>query len=118
MIPSLSSLWDSTANLYSRFGLKPSVKNAENGILEECLEVLEQLRLDTMELESLSEEVVDTIVVLISAMLARGLTLKDMERAMIKVMNKNNAKNWNTHVIFNEKITKREKVIATYENSD
>lgn len=110
------NLWISTTNLYDRFDLKPSLKNATNGIVEESAELLEEL--NQANPENVAEEFADLMVVGISGMLARGLTLKDLERGMLKVINKNDSKNHNTHVVYNHKITKKEKVVTNNEGFD
>lgn len=115
MIATLSNLFESTANLYDRFGLKPSIENARNGIVEESLEVIAEL--EQYDPSHLAEEVVDLFVVAISALLSRGLDERDLNRAMQVVINKNNAKNSSTHIVHKSKITRIDKV-ANFHDTD
>lgn len=109
----LFDLWQATNNLYERFELAPSVTNAINGLIEESAEVIEELkREDNMYRNmELTQEVADTFVVLISGMLAKGLSYSDLEMGIQMVINKNNRKSLDTHIVHNHKITKKEKLI-------
>lgn len=115
MVTTLLQLWNSTESLYRRFALQPNIKNAVNGIVEESAEVIEAISEENA--EHLAEEVADTIVVLISACLARGLTYKELEKGILKVTSKNDAKNHRTHIVFNDKISRIEKVIVSETDS-
>lgn len=115
MIPSLNDLWESTENLYDRFETHPTSQGSAKLIMEECAEMLAEL--SQFDKANLAEEFADVIVVGIGALMSKGLTMKDLERAMLKVIIKNDSKNHDTHIIYNGKITRKEKV-ANHHDSD
>lgn len=113
MTPLLFNLWHSTSHLYHRFDLKPNVTNAINGLIEESAEVIAELKKEDNMYHNLElpMEVADCFVVLISGMLAKGLSYSDLEMGIQMVIDKNNKKTSDTHVVHNYKITKKEKLI-------
>lgn len=108
----LYTLWRSTLNLYERFSFLPSIENARHGILEESYETVDAL--NSKDVSHYADELVDILVFGISGLLALGGTIADLDSAIDRVITKNDAKTNDTHVLYNNKITKRTK-IAQYE---
>lgn len=105
----LERLFDSTLNFHQRF--KNRLPNQD--------EVLEPLKEEFNEVEyafyhqsnaELAEEVVDLWVTTIGLMMARGITLYNIERAIERVAAKNDLKDHTTHQI-NERTGKIERKV-------
>lgn len=107
----LEQLFASTQDLYRRFNFTPSFINARKGLIEEAHEAANELLAGDTHPQAYLEELADLIVVGFSGMLTHGFVLEDLDDAIRKVIEKNDAKNHDTHTVYNNKITRRSKIV-------
>lgn len=118
----LKKIWISTANLYERFGLSHTVDNGIKGMTEEINEVFDamaKLGVDEDNLgkrQDLAQEAIDLLVTVMSALMAMNIQYAELEYAANAVIQKNDAKSHITHVVYNNKITRKDKVANHFEN--
>lgn len=104
----LNELWDSTANLYTRFDVTPTVENTSLVFREEARELL--LAQASEPDENVAEECADVLVTALGVLMSRGITLGELDRAIMKVVAKNDAKTHATHHLNTDgKIARRAK---------
>lgn len=111
----LHKLWDSTAAFHKRFGTmeEPDFEDAQMRVLfEEFYEFIDAMRKGYGQ----ASEFADFIVVGMGLLMASGYKLEQLQAAMTRVAEKNDAKTLETHAKDNKgKVAKRE---ATTGNGD
>jgi phosphoribosyl-ATP pyrophosphohydrolase len=96
----LKMLWDSTANFHKRFNKFPPILNsALYAFREEVKEV--EYAAEFQSNAEICEEIADAVVTMFGLAMAKGIGFKNIEDAIATVLNKNNAKNRQTHVVDN-----------------
>lgn len=90
-------LWISTRNLHQRFGIVPEIERQVPLVVEEMNEAIAAARFEDD--LALTQEIVDSVVVLMGLAMARGVALDDLHDAMNAVIRKNDAKTHLTHAI-------------------
>lgn len=109
----LRTLWNSTQNLLSRFGLKAQTDAQLRKVVEEVYEfAVEVNKPESWKLDSESElkEAADVIVTVLSVVQSRGWSFEDLERAVEAVVEKNAAKTHDTHEVMNGMIVRRKDI--------
>lgn len=101
----LRELYQSTHNLYKRFGLKPTKGAVHRKLVEEVAEVVHELYQGND--YALVHEIADAIVTLLGVAINRNIPVELVENAMAQVADKNNAKTQETHEVRNGMITKK-----------
>lgn len=116
MIDALDHLWQSTSDLYERFGLSPSStppKSRRKFFMEEVGELIEASALEEdlpgHRQNGLCEEAADVIVTTLGLLQAHGVALHELEAAIQAVVDKNDAKTLDTHALVDGKITRKQK---------
>lgn len=107
-------LYRSSRNLIERFEVEEDPDTAWLKFEEEVKELREVIEVDGVEAyydtDALAEEAVDVMVTLINLLGAEGIEIADLSAAMVRVIEKNDAKNHDTHVLFDGLITRRSKL--------
>lgn len=93
----LTAVWQSTAALYERFGLKPNVQNTTEVFSEETAELLHAAMLESPVNTAL--EAADVIVTALGICMARGVTLDEVVAAIRATVAKNDDKTHETHAV-------------------
>lgn len=93
----LAAVWQSTAALYERFGLKPTVNNTTMVFSEETAELLHAALLESPANTAL--EAADVIVTALGVCMARGVALEEVAAAIQATVAKNDAKTHETHKV-------------------
>lgn len=93
----LNKLWMSTVSLYFRFHVTPTVENTSMVFREEARELL--LAQAGEPDENVAEECADVLVTALGVLLSRGIALAELERAIMRVVAKNDAKTHETHFV-------------------
>lgn len=101
---SLQALWDSTANLYARFGLVPIADVARRVFMEEVGEfmvahVQAQNATNVGVSQALVEEAADVLVTTLGMLMAYTQTPDALRDAIQRVIAKNDAKTLDTHEV-------------------
>jgi len=105
----LTRLYLSTDDLYARFGLRPTREATLAKLAEEARELTDAVVYDAP-YEAIAEEAVDVLVCVLGVCIAAGITLHDVTRAVERVIEKNNAKTWDTHTVLDKLIVRRSKL--------
>jgi NTP pyrophosphatase (non-canonical NTP hydrolase) len=111
----LARLWQSTLDLYERFGLDEpgavEIQARERFLNEEFLELIRESVisdvLEIIETKHLLEEAADVLVTLVGLLQAHQIDLPSLEAACEFVAQKNDAKTLDTHEYIAGKIRKR-----------
>ena len=99
----LKDVWESSTGLLKRFDLIPSAKKSYLKFQEEISEMQEALyklsgnRKNIPYKQDAAEEVADVIVTALNVAYTAGLSIEDIEKALSKVIEKNDAKDHTTH---------------------
>lgn len=109
----IERLWNSTADLYQRFGLDAPMPDRVYKFREEVDEFLNEV--DALEYSgvALMEEASDVVVTIIGILQKRGVRPEWLWEEFEKVAQKNDAKTLDTHVIHNGLITRKDKLNGT-----
>lgn len=102
----LHDLWYSTQDLFKRFNLKPSTDAQMRKFFEEVYEFSKEVN-QNREKEKIVQELVDVIVVGMAVCQNLGVSYDDLDNAVWYVIEKNNAKNLNTHEVKNDMIVRK-----------
>lgn len=102
-------LFRSTAALYARFEVEPTLENTSRRFFEEVCEFKEACDYgeftDAMDL--IADEAADVLVTTIGMLLAAGVGAKALQAAIERVIVKNDSKTHTTHELVNGKITRK-----------
>lgn len=101
----MQDLWQSTEDLFARFGLQQTPRAALAKFAEEVGEFRAEVRWGTK--ADVAEELVDVVVTAFAAAMARELTWDDIEAARQRVIDKNNAKTTETHEVRGGMVARR-----------
>ena len=99
----LKDVWESSTGLLKRFDLIPSPKKAYLKFQEEIAELQEALfklsgnKRNMPFKQDAAEELADCLVTLLNVGYAAGLSIEDIEAALIKTIDKNDMKSHATH---------------------
>ncbi|MEL6270112.1 MAG: MazG nucleotide pyrophosphohydrolase domain-containing protein [Chloroflexota bacterium] len=97
----LRDLIRSTLSFYERFGVKPQLEAATLVFSEEVDEFIEAAH-DAESVDHIAEEAADVLVTVIGLCEAAGVPQEKLIEQVYAVINKNNAKTWDTHEINSE----------------
>jgi NTP pyrophosphatase (non-canonical NTP hydrolase) len=96
----------STREFYDRFDYVPQVESAVRNFQEEVAELIEAAG-DGTNPDHIAEEAADVFVTAIGVCYASGIDVEKIIQQLYKVVDKNDAKNHDTHVLENGKIRRR-----------
>lgn len=107
----LRSLWSSTESLHRRFDVYPPDSNRQmDYVYLELSEFSAEVFRHKNPPSTAAEELVDVIVTLFGVAMGHSVAYSDIENAMQRVIDKNNAKTDVTHVVMDNQIIRRDKV--------
>lgn len=110
-------LWASTEALYERFGLDAATtppSKRRRIFMEEVTELLEESAWDdashptARRTAEVCNEAADVVVTVMGLLQAHGIYFDELESAIDRIINKNNAKTDATHALVNGKITRKQ----------
>ena len=105
----LTRLYLSTDDLYARFGLLPTREATLAKLAEETAELTEAVTFDAPS-QAIEEEAADAIVTVLGVCIAVGITMRYLARAVERVIEKNDAKTPETHIVRDGLIVRRSKL--------
>ncbi len=103
----LRDLASSTREFYDRFDYVPQVESAVRNFQEEVAELIEAAQ-DGTNPDHIAEEAADVFVTAIGVCYASGIDVERLIQQVYTVVDKNDAKNHDTHVLTNGKIRRRQ----------
>lgn len=104
MNDALKQLWDSTYELPRRFSLRVSDDAQMRKFFEEVYEFTKAIELGSIHAR---HEAVDVLVTMMLRMQLQGVTYEDFERAVMIVIDKNDAKTPETHCVIDGMIKRK-----------
>lgn len=105
----LGDLARSTLAFYERFDVQPDVAGAIRNFREEADELVEAASTGE-DIDHIAEEAADVFVTAIGVCWSRGVDVEKLIEQVYAVIDKNDAKTHETHVLVNGKITRRSKL--------
>ncbi|MFZ0545330.1 MAG: MazG nucleotide pyrophosphohydrolase domain-containing protein [Candidatus Promineifilaceae bacterium] len=102
----LRDLAQSTYDFFDRFDVSPKPENASKNFLEEVNELLDAVELGENQTH-IAEEAADVFVTVIGLCASVGVTIDDLVSQAYRVIDKNDAKNHETHIHLDGKIRRR-----------
>ena len=105
---SFRDLAQGTLDFYARFDYTPTVENMTMNFQEEARELVEAARED--DLDHTAEEAADVMVTAIGLCFAAGVDVERLMKQIYMVIAKNDAKNHETHVLYEGKIRRRSSI--------
>jgi NTP pyrophosphatase (non-canonical NTP hydrolase) len=103
---SLRDLAEATSEFYARFDFVPQVDSTVRNFQEEVAELIEAAGEGTNK-DHIAEEAADVFVTAIGVCYASGIDVDKLIEQVYKVIDKNDAKNHDSHVLENGKIRRR-----------
>jgi NTP pyrophosphatase (non-canonical NTP hydrolase) len=95
----MKALWDSTKNLFERFGIEPTLDEQGRVMFEEIWEFTHAISDMEMNGAEVPQEAVDVLVTIIAMLQITGHEYGEFQEAIERVVFKNDSKTMATHAV-------------------